>query len=95
MADKDNPTFPALELTFYMFLCTTPFAIRAEHLREIRNRHVDDVKSAVSIHHLCFQSRHSALCPNEDSSLQDLFAALQVPPQVYNLVVVNHVGVYF
>jgi hypothetical protein len=63
--------------------------IRAEHSREIRNRHeIDDVKSAVSIHHLWCQSRHLALfgtrmrTPVSSISLR----LRQAPPQAYNLV---------
>lgn len=61
------------------------------------NRHVGDVKSAVSIiHHLCCNLVILLWHLGENSSsLQDLFAALQVPPQVYNFVVINHVGAYF
>lgn len=31
----------------------------------------------------------------EDSSLQDMFAALLRTPQVYNLVLLDHLGAYF
>jgi hypothetical protein len=64
--------------------------IRADHSREIKNRHeIDDVKSAVSIHHLWCQSRHLALF---GTRMKTPFSRIclrlrQAPPQAYNLVI--------
>lgn len=48
------------------------------------------------VHHPWYKSRHRfGIRVVEVSSLQNMFAALLRTPQVYNLVLLDHLGAYF